>query len=83
MSLEKKSTHVRIAPDMHERLRIIGALAGNDMAEHAALLLEKAIMGEWHLVSMQLDRAVKCGLVGNDRDYLTELLAGQQKTPHA
>mgnify|MGYP000893372117 CR=1 FL=1 len=66
MSLEKKSVHVRIPEDMLSRLKILSAFENNDVAEHAAYLLEKAIMGEYHVVSVQLERARRLGLAGID-----------------
>jgi hypothetical protein len=38
------------------------------VAAHAALLLEKMIVAEWHTVRLQLDRMQRLGLTGIDRD---------------
>jgi len=72
MSLEKKSTHVRMLPDMMERLRLIADVRGNEYAHQAIVLLEKAIMGDYHEVSLMLERAGKnrkkreeLGLIGS------------------
>jgi hypothetical protein len=34
-----------------------------DMASLGAKLLEKAIVGEWHEVSLLIDRVERCGLL--------------------
>lgn len=68
MSLEKKSVHVRLAEDIHSRLSVIAGLENDDIAEHAAYLLEKMIIAEYHAVTVQLERMKRLGLTGKDRD---------------
>ncbi|VCZ59781.1 hypothetical protein BANRA_03375 [Acinetobacter baumannii] len=52
-------------PDMMERLRLISDVRGKDYAHQAVILLEKAIMGEYHEVSLMLERAEKIGRKGS------------------
>jgi hypothetical protein len=59
MSLEKEDLRLKMLPDMMERLRLIADVRGNDYAYQAIVLLEKAIMGEYHEVSLMLERANK------------------------
>ena len=68
MSLEKKDLRLKLTEDMLDRLRILAGLENNDIAEHGAILLEKAIMGEFHVVTIQMERANRLGLIGNNRD---------------
>jgi len=71
MSLEKEDLRLKMLPDMMERLRLIADVRGNEYAYQAVVLLEKALMGEYHEVSLMLERAEKnrkkrerLGLVG-------------------
>lgn len=72
MSLEKEDLRLKMLPDMMERLRLVADVRGKDYAHQAVILLEKAIMGEFHEVSLMLERANKnrkkresLGLVGS------------------
>lgn len=72
MSLEKEDLRLKMLPDMMERLRLIADVRGNEYAHQAVVLLEKALMGEYHEVSLMLERAEKnrkkrerLGLIGN------------------
>jgi hypothetical protein len=68
MSLDPRSVHARLPPDMYERLTILAGLDNREVAAHAALLLEKMIVAEWHTVRLQLDRMQRLGLTGIVRD---------------
>lgn len=68
MSLEKKSVHLRLTPGMHDRLAVLAGLNNNDIAEQAEYLLEKMIVADWHVVTVQADRMKRLGLTGIDRD---------------
>jgi hypothetical protein len=59
MSLEKEDLRLKMLPDMMERLRLIADVRGNEYAHQAVILLEKALMGEYHEVSLMLERADK------------------------
>lgn len=59
MSLEKEDLRLKMLPDMMERLRLISDVRGKEYAIQAVILLEKAIMGEYHEVSLMLERAEK------------------------
>lgn len=73
MSLEKKSTHVRLAPDMHERAKVLAKIAGKDVAEYLAFILEKALVGEWHVLSVQAKTLERLGVGALMRDLSTEV----------
>ena len=53
MSLEKKSTHVRLSPEIHERAKTLALIKGKELAQYLAFLLEKEIVGEWHVLNLQ------------------------------
>ena len=59
MSIEKEDLRLKMLPDMMERLRLIADVRGNEYAHQAIVLLEKAIMGDYHEVSLMLERAGK------------------------
>ena len=65
MSLRGKDFRCEVDPLLHERLRVMAEFHDTDMASLGAKLLEKAIVGEWHEVSLLLDRVERCGLVRN------------------
>ena len=80
MSLDKEDLRMKMLPDMMERLRLIADVNGKDYAHQAVILLEKAIMGEFHEVSLMLERANKnmkkresLGLLGKGRENQTGL----------
>ena len=68
MSLEKQSVHVRLSSDMLDRLNVLAGLSNDNTAEHAAYLLEKMIVAEFHAVTLQAARLTRLGLTGSDRD---------------
>jgi hypothetical protein len=64
MSLDRKSIHVRILPDMYDRLAVLAGLQNSDVAEHAAYLLEKMIVADFYSVSLQADKFRRLGMTG-------------------
>jgi predicted DNA-binding protein len=67
MSLEKKSTHVRLSPENHERAKVLAEIKGKDLAQYLALL-EKEIAGEWHVLNLQAKSFERLGLGALMRD---------------
>lgn len=61
MSLRGKEVRPLINVDMHERLAIMAEHKGMQINELATLLLEKAIAGEWHQVSVLIRRSERLG----------------------
>jgi hypothetical protein len=47
---------------------VLAGVDNSNVAEYAAYLLEKAIVGEFHVVSMQASRLQRLGLTGSGRD---------------
>ncbi len=68
MSLERKSVHVRIAPDLYDRLKVMAEFHHKDVSDMAALWLEKEIVGEFHDFSLAAERMRRLGLSGSGRD---------------
>lgn len=61
MSLRGKEVRPLIDEALHERLSIIAEYRDVQLAELAARLLEKAIVGEWHEVSILIERSERLG----------------------
>ena len=61
MSLRGKEVRPLIDEESHERLSIIAAHRDMQLNELAARLLEKTIAGEWHEVSVLLERSERLG----------------------
>jgi len=68
MSLPKKSVHVRLSDEMHDRLSVLAELSHDDISEHAAFLLEKMIVADFHVVSLQGRAFQRLGLAGTARE---------------
>ena len=73
MSLEKKSTHVRLSPEIHERAKLLAEIKGKDLAQYLAYLLEKEIVGEWHVLNLQAKSFERLGVSALLRDLSTEV----------
>ena len=68
MSLPGIDVHIRLTPDMHERLRVLAEVNGTTIAALAGVWLEKNIVGEFHALSMQAERIARLGIAGISRD---------------
>jgi hypothetical protein len=77
MSLDPKSVHVRLSPDMYGRLTVLAGLDDREVSAHAAYLLEKSIVGEFHAVNVQVNRIKRLGLLGPDRDAKVPAVPGR------
>ena len=73
MSLDKKSTHVRLSPENHERAKVLAEIKGKDLAQYMAYLLEKEIAGEWHVLNLQAKTFERLGVSALLRDLSTEV----------
>lgn len=61
MSLRGKEVRPLIEEALHERLSIIAEYRDLQISDLAARLLEKAIVGEWHEVSILIERSERLG----------------------
>ncbi|HAV6048720.1 hypothetical protein [Acinetobacter baumannii] len=73
MSLEKKSTHVRLSPEIHERAKTLASVKEKDLASYLAFLLEKEIVGEWHVFNLQAKSFARLGMSALVRELSTEV----------
>lgn len=63
MSLDKKSTHVRLSPDVDRMLAVLAMLGNKDKAALAGELLEKVVVGEFHVVKRTADDMKLLGII--------------------
>lgn len=61
MSLRGKEVRPSIDDKLHEQLSIMAEFKDLQLSELAARLLEKAIVAEWHEISILLDRSERLG----------------------
>ena len=61
MSIRGKEVRPLLDEALHERLSIMAEFKDVQIAELAARLLEKAIVGEWHEVSILIERSERLG----------------------
>ncbi len=61
MSIRGKEVRPLIVAELHEKLAIMAEYRDVQLAELAARLLEKAIVGEWHEVSVLIERSERLG----------------------
>lgn len=62
MSLRGKDFRCELDHALHERLRAMADFHDLDLASYGSKLLEKAICGEWHELSLLMERAARCGI---------------------
>ena len=53
--------------------KTLAILKGKDLAQYLAYLLEKEIVGEWHVLNLQAKSFERLGLTGLIRDLSTEV----------
>jgi len=68
MSLERKSTHVRLLPERHKQLQMMAKFQDRKAADLAAHFLDKMIVAEFHVFTLTADRFEGLGLSGKVRD---------------
>ena len=73
MSLEKKSTHIRLSPEIHERAKILAHVKEKDLAAYLSFLIEKEVVGEWHIFNIQAKSFQRLGMEALVRDLSTEI----------
>lgn len=61
MALRGKEVRPLLEDSIHERLAIMAEFRDVQIAELAARLLEKAVVGEWHEVSLLIERSARLG----------------------
>ena len=66
MSLDKKSIHVRITPELHEQLSVMAEFKDKDIAEEAARILSRGIVADFYDFKMAHARMTRLGIDGKD-----------------
>ena len=68
MSLRGKDFRCEIDADLHDKLRKMADLKGVELSTLGAELLEKMIVGEFHVVSVFADRVARSGIARKDAE---------------
>ena len=68
MSLEKKSIHVRVPPELHEQLSVMADFLDKDIAEEAARILARGIVAAFYDFKVAHERMTRFGINGKDRE---------------
>lgn len=68
MSLEKKSIHVRLAPDLHEQLSVMAEFMDKDIAEEAARILARGVVAAFYDFTVAHERMTRLGIGGKGRE---------------
>lgn len=68
MSLEKKSVHVRIPPELHEQLAVMAEFLDKDIAEEAARILARWIVAAFYDFKVSHERMTRLVIGANNRD---------------
>ena len=66
MSLEKKSIHVRVPPELHEQLSVMADFLDKDIAEEAARILARGIVAAFYDFKVAHERMTRLGINGKD-----------------
>ncbi|MFH3575268.1 hypothetical protein WAI05_23265 [Acinetobacter baumannii] len=58
---------------MHERAKILAHVKGKDLAAYLGFLIEKEIVGEWHVFNIQAKSFARLGMSALVRELSTEV----------
>ena len=64
MSLDKKDVRLKISAEAHRELVAVAELNEKDISEYAAMLLERALLGEVHVARVYAERVARWGKSG-------------------
>lgn len=68
MSLDKKSVHVRLPPDLHDQLSVMAEFLDKDIAEEAARILARGVVAAFYDFKISHERMTRLGIGGKDRE---------------
>ena len=68
VSLEKKSIHIRIPPELHEQLSVMAEFLDKDIAEEGARILARGIVAAFYDFKISHERMTRLGLGGKGRE---------------
>lgn len=76
MSLPRKDVRLKISPEAHAALVALAEFHEKDISEFGALLFEKTLVGELHVMKIQAERMARWGKRGNSGE--SEGLTGRR-----
>lgn len=65
MSVDKKSIHVRVPPELHDQLSVMADFLDKDIAEEAARILSRGIVAAFYDFKISHERMTRLGIGGN------------------
>ena len=68
MSLEKKSIHVRVPPELHEQLAVMADFLDKDIADEASRILCRGIVAAFYDFKLTHERMTRLGIGGKGRE---------------
>jgi hypothetical protein len=68
MSLPRKDVRLKITQEAHDALTALADFHEKDISELGALVFERALIGDLHVMRLQADRMARWGKRGNARD---------------
>lgn len=68
MSLNKKDVRLKICVEAHVMLVSLSEFHEKDISEYGALMLERVLLGEGHVVKVQAEKAARWGIAGHAGD---------------
>lgn len=68
MSLDKKSVHVRLPPDLHDQLSVMAEFLDKDIAEEAARILARGVVAAFYDFKISHERMTRFGIGGKERE---------------
>jgi hypothetical protein len=68
MSLERKDVRLKLSVDAHAELTVLADFHEKDVSEYASLLLERALLGEGHVLRLYVEKAARLGKSGKAGD---------------
>ena len=66
MSIDKKSIHVRVPPELHDKLSIMADFLDKDIAEEAARILARGIVAAFYDFTLAHERMTRLGIGGKN-----------------
>jgi hypothetical protein len=68
MSLPRKDLRLKISQEAHDAIAELADFHEKDISELGALLFERAVIGELHVMRLQAERLARWGKRGNARE---------------
>jgi len=69
MSLERKDVRLKLSAAAHAELTALADFHEKDISEYSSLLLERALLGEGHVLRLYVEKAERLGRSGQAGDF--------------